>query len=677
MDRSREGGVVGAPESRAALVRAALVRWLPTGRTLPDTDWARRHRWVVVLLALHAVGLPLLAIARGHDVRDSLLQGAGIALLALAASWGRLPRGARSALGAIGLVICSSVLVDISGGAIEAHFHFFVMVPVVAMYEDWSPFGLAVAYVLFEHGVVGTLSPHSVFSHQGAHEDPWLWAAVHAGFFAAACIGALVNWRFAEDARRSLTSAVSAYDHQAHHDQLTGLANRTHLARVGQDAVERARVVGEPVSLLMIDLDRFKEVNDTLGHTWGDDLLVQVARRLSASTRPGDALVRLGGDEFALLLPGGAPDAAAAAAARLQQALHAPFDVAGVELDVDASVGVASWDPVRGAQPTDVVADLLRRADIAMYEAKASTGGVRVYADADDVASLDRLTLLTDLRRGIAAGELVLDYQPKVRIDGGGVVGAEALVRWRHPQRGLLAPAAFLPLAETTALMRPLTQTVLGLALDDATRWWRAGTPVQVAVNISATSLQDDDFAAGVLAQLGGRGLPPELLRLELTETAIMSDAAQAGGTLSALAEHGIGVSIDDFGTGYSSMSYLRALPVDELKVDRSFVVGLGTDLGPGASDDAVPGGADDVAIVTSAIQLAHSLGMTVVAEGIENGDALAELERLGCDTAQGYHLARPMPAEALTRWLDAHGTPPATTAVPRPRRAQPEPATS
>ncbi len=639
-------GVRRRPGAHLRGAAASGLAWLPSGRTLPDFDWARRHRWVVLLLLAHALVLPVLAASRGFDVRYVVVEGLGVACLAGVAAWDRLPRGIRSATAALGLVICSSILVHVYGGAIEAHFHFFVMVPIVAMYEDWVPFGLAVAYVLFEHGVVGTIVPRAVYSHGSAHDDPWVWAAVHAGFFAAACIGALVNWRFAEDGRRELTSVATAFDHQARHDQLTGLANRVHLTAAGRTVVDAARRAGRPLSLLMIDLDRFKEVNDTLGHSWGDELLVQVASRLAAATRPTDVLVRLGGDEFALLLPATDEQTAAVAAARLQGTLRSPFDVAGVALDVEASVGVATWSVDDQPQPDDVLADLLRRADIAMYAAKSSNAGVMSYTPSSDVGTLDRLTLLTELRRGIARGELEMHYQPKVDLGTGRVVGAEALVRWRHPERGLLPPAAFIDVAEPTSLMRLITDTVLDLAVADAVAWREAGAPIQVAVNVSASSMHGEQFVPSVLACLDRHGLPPELLRLELTETVIMADAEAAGAMLTELADRGVGVSIDDFGTGYSSMSYLRALPVDELKVDRSFVLGLAR------PHDTSTG--DDLAIVTSAIQLAHSLGMTVVAEGIETAEVQDLLGRLGCDTAQGYHLARPMPAEQLSAWLGA-----------------------
>jgi len=556
--------------------------------------------------------------------------------------------------------MCSSLLVHATGGLIEAHFHFFVMVPVMALYEDWLPFGLGVGYVLVEHGVVGTVAPEAVYSHAAAHVNPWVWAGIHAVFFAAACLGSLTYWRFAELARLRQQELAETMRHQARHDQLTGLPNRAALLESGQDLLAQATAAAVPVSILMVDLDRFKEVNDTLGHDHGDRLLVQVGARLAGALRPHDLIVRLGGDEFAVLLPEADETSATGVAHELLGALSRGFEVAGIRLDVDASIGCATSVPPHAEDPAAATADLLRRADIAMYEAKQHRTGVRSYRASSDTASIDRLTLLTDLRRAITGDELVMHYQPKVRLADGAVVGVEALVRWQHPDRGLLPPADFIHLAEGTALIGPLTERVLDLAATEARAWADAGQPVQVAVNVSPRSLHDDEFAAAVLAALERHGLPPRLLRLEITETSLMSDAQAAVCMLAQLRTHGIGLSIDDFGTGYSSMSYLRQRPVDELKVDRSFVLGLGTPSVPGqrteGHGDITPD--DDAAIVRSTVQLGHSLGMSVVAEGVESADVLDLLAELGCDNAQGFHIARPMPAAQMRAFLAASPVP-------------------
>jgi diguanylate cyclase (GGDEF)-like protein/PAS domain S-box-containing protein len=424
--------------------------------------------------------------------------------------------------------------------------------------------------------------------------------------------------------------------HQAAHDQLTGLPNRSALLAAG---AELLRAADEPVAVVMLDLDRFKEINDTLGHTYGDRLLQQVGPRLRTQLRENDVLARLGGDEFAVLLPGLGQESAVAAARRLLDTLREPFTVDGLELDVDASVGVSvSSRPVAGLD------DLLREADIAMYTAKNLQSGVEIYTEHRDYHDRGRLLLLTEVRRAIADGQLVLYYQPKVSLADGVVHGVEALVRWQHPTRGLLGPDAFIPIVERTGLIHQLTLAVLDLAMAQAKAWLSEGLDMQIAVNLSARSLHQLTLPDQVVNVLARHGVTAANLRLEVTESALMADPDTAKTVLARLHEHGIGLSIDDFGTGYSSMSYLKVLPVDELKVDRSFVVDL---LSSG----------EDAAIVRAAIDLGHNFGMTVVAEGVELADARDALAGMGCDTAQGYHFARPLPAADLWPYLLAHTT--------------------
>ncbi|MCV2490213.1 EAL domain-containing protein [Geodermatophilus sp. YIM 151500] len=424
--------------------------------------------------------------------------------------------------------------------------------------------------------------------------------------------------------------------HQAMHDALTGLPNRVLLRdRTEQALTAAARSAGE-VAVLLVDLDRFKEINDTLGHSYGDELICQIGPRIRSVLREGDTVARLGGDEFAVLLP--TVDGAAEArvvAERLRAALHRRFAVQDVALDVEASIGIA-LSPWHGTDPEE----LLRSADIAMYEAKEVKAGAVLFAPEVHVAGPSRLTVLGDLRAALESrDELFLHFQPKVTLDGTRVEGAEALLRWRQPDRGNVPPAEFVPVAEGTGIIIDLTERVLGLALGQLREWSDEGLAVPVAVNLSARCLLDASLPDRVARLLRAHGVPAGLLRLEVTESAVMSDVARCTDVLQRLHDLGVSLSIDDFGTGYSSMVHLRRLPVDELKVDRSFVLGMTT-----SSADAV--------LVRTAVDLGHNLGLTVVAEGVEDEEHVAALRALGCDLAQGYHFARPMAAEALTALL-------------------------
>jgi diguanylate cyclase len=457
--------------------------------------------------------------------------------------------------------------------------------------------------------------------------------------FAAAGVGMLALGVFlllVLGFQRQLARQAAASQHQALHDPLTRLPNRELFAdRVGQ-AIRTADRQLRPAALLLLDLDRFKDVNDTLGHHHGDLLLNEVATRLAGVLRQVDTVARLGGDEFAVLLPDATADGAVAVAQKVRSALHQPLTLDGVGLDLDASIGIAVY-PDHGGD----AAELLQHADVAMYAAKQTHAGFVVYDPAVDQHSPKRLALLGGLRRALERDELVLHYQPKADLHTGQVLGAEALVRWQHPTHGLLGPGEFIPLAERTGLIHPLTRWVLDAALRQAAEWRQAGNHLSMAVNVSTRSLLDRDFPDHVADRLAAWQVPAASLVLEVTESAVMADPALALEILSRLHALGVGLALDDFGTGYSSMAYLKALPVDELKVDRSFVGQMAT-----STSDAV--------IVRSTIDLGHNLGLHVVAEGVENQATWEELAALGCDTAQGYHLGRPMPAAELERWLRA-----------------------
>jgi diguanylate cyclase (GGDEF)-like protein/PAS domain S-box-containing protein len=432
--------------------------------------------------------------------------------------------------------------------------------------------------------------------------------------------------------RRAYTESLQ---HQALHDGLTGLANRTLFGELVLKALASAKRADEPRAVLVMDLDGFKQVNDTFGHAQGDDLLKQVGDRLVVALREVDTIARLGGDEFAIL-PGQTTDLAAAAevAWKIQQTCAAGFDFDGEMVYVSASVGIAMF-PEHGR----TAEELLRRADVAMYIAKRTGSGHAVVDAAQEEATATQLALLVDLRQCISKEELILHYQPKIDLETHEVSGVEALVRWRHPVRGLLMPGSFMSEVESTELIGPVTKWVLNEALRQQHAWRAEGIDLTVAVNISGRSLGARSSLPDAVRQLTEAwSTPPGRLILELTESALIESSAPE--ILSRL--HGMGetLSIDDFGTGYSSLAYLQRLPVDELKIDKSFVTGLST-----AGDDAV--------IVRSTIDLAHNLGLTVVAEGVEDEAAKEMLVGYGCDRAQGYFFARPCPADEFIAWLD------------------------
>ncbi|MDA8435913.1 MAG: EAL domain-containing protein [Actinomycetales bacterium] len=432
------------------------------------------------------------------------------------------------------------------------------------------------------------------------------------------------------------TAAISRRrERQALHDALTDLPNRVLLQQRVTAALDEVRRDGSGLAFFLLDLDRFKEVNDTLGHPAGDALLEVVARRLIGAVRPGDTVARLGGDEFAVLLPDiEHPNDAIEVAGRIKTALAEPFRLEGVTMDVDVSIGIALC-PQHGED----VEVLMRRADVAMYVAKDEQTGIEVYDAARDPNSPARLGTVTALREALDLGHLALHYQPKVALDDGTVVGVEALVRWEHPVRGLVPPDEFVPLAERTGLVHRLTAFVLREALDQVSEWWAIGVQVPVAVNVSMRDLQETDLAGLVAAELDAHGLPPSALVLEVTESVLAQDPGRAVATLRELADLGVSSSLDDFGTGYSSLLLLERLPVAEIKVDRSFVRRL----------DEADG---DPAMVRSIVGFAHGLGLSVVAEGVESSSAWKLLREMGCDVAQGYRVARPMPTAQATQWL-------------------------
>jgi diguanylate cyclase (GGDEF)-like protein len=436
-------------------------------------------------------------------------------------------------------------------------------------------------------------------------------------------------------AHRRLRKRAAEHRHQALHDALTGLPNRT----LFRDRVAQALCVAEreggQVAVLLIDLDGFKEVNDTLGHTNGDRLLQEVAARLRGALRSGDTVARLGGDEFAVLIPAvSGEEAARSVAGSLRRTLQGPFTVEDLSIHADASVGIA-MSPQHGGD-TDT---LIQHADVAMYLAKAARAGTEVYDSKRDHYSPERLALIGELRRAIEHDELVLYYQPQIEPGTGRVGGVEALIRWHHPERGLIPPDEFIPLAERTGLIQPLTLWILEAAIRQCASWRSSGLDLWVAANLSAANLVDADTPEAIDRLLRRWAVPPGSFRLEITETTAMADPARTRAVLARLDALGVELAIDDFGTGYSSLAYLRRLPVHELKIDRSFVSRMTTD-------------PNDEVIVAATIDLGHNLGLRVVAEGVEDEETLRELVRRGCDLAQGYHFTKPLPPIELQSWL-------------------------
>jgi diguanylate cyclase (GGDEF)-like protein len=442
----------------------------------------------------------------------------------------------------------------------------------------------------------------------------------------------VVLFRLVGGASRTMRRQAEENSHQALHDALTGLPNRTLLYERGEDLLKHAQ---EPtLAVLLVDLDRFKEVNDTLGHDCGDQILQDAARRMLREVRHEDTLARLGGDEFALLLPGvGSATAVREAAGRIIGALERPFSIRGFSVQLEASVG-AALAPVHGHD----IKHLLQRADVAMYESKRNRSGVELYSFDRDPYTPERLTLLGDLKDAIEHDQLVLHFQPQVSLETGRLTGAEALLRWQHPERGLLMPDEFIHLAERTAQIRALTLWVVNSALRECRRWYDSGLDLSVAVNLAGPNVTDPSLPSAVQDVLDRCDLSPRRLELEISERTVMTDSARALDVLGRFGSIGVRLSLDDFGTGHSSLGYLRRLPLDRVKIDRSFVMGM-------------PHEEDDAEIVRWTVDLARSLGLEAVAEGVESEAIRRALTTLGCPSAQGFHISRPLPADEFISW--------------------------
>lgn len=575
-------------EPRAA---RRLRRVLPAESLLPEPVWQRRHRVIVAVAGVAAVGLGILAAARGDGAAVALATAAPVAACALLAGWTRPGREVRTLAGSAGLIAAAALLAYTLDGQRGALFAFFVVVGILTLYQDWLPFGLAFVFVALYVAVEGIPGSDALF----------------VGTLAAAGLVSILSWRSNEQ--------------QFLREPLTGLPGRAVFTRRLETA--RHERPDEPVTVIFVDLDGFKALNDTRGHRAGDELLAAVAVRLSASVRPGDTVARMGGDEFAVLCEGlGLSTEALAVAERIRSRLAEPFRLASEEASISASVGVAISGPGLPAEP------LLSAADAAMYRAKQSGGDSCCLFDHEVATAVTKQHRTESaLRHAVDAGEIEAFYQPIVSLDRGTVVGWEALARWVSRLGGHLLPAEFMPAAEASGLVVPLGEAVLRQACRDLA----AQQEGFVAVNVSGRQLARPEFPETVASALADSGVPPERLCLEITETVLLDSSETPIRSLDAVKDMGVKLALDDFGTGQSSLSYLRKLPLDVLKLDRSFIEEL---------DDV----GRDVAIVSAVLDMARSLRLTVVAEGVETEKQAACLQGLDCELAQGFLFAHATP---------------------------------
>lgn len=729
---------------------------LPKGRGLDEAMWARRHRAIVSVLWVTAIGLAIFGFVRGFGITHSILETSLLGACAIVAMQPRGPRRLRSAVAATGLMAASALLVHLWNGAIEGHFLFFVMVALLSVYQDWVPFLIALGFVVVHHGLVGVLVPTAVYDHADAIDQPWIWALIHGAFVLAAAAANIYGWLSSEEDHRSaaeglhrseatfralfdrnpqpmwvydsrtleilgvnnaavehygytkerflsmrLTDIVmprmgallqsfptglgsaadagmsehrtsdgriikvighsdnlefEAHDarvqvmmdvtdrmglenelrHRALHDSLTGLGNRELFRDRLEHALARDRGHAS-IAVATFDLDGFKAVNDAHGHSVGDAVLLEIGSRIRAAVRPEDTAARMGGDEFSLLLEGVGPRQAKRLIERLLSVIAQPLVCNGIELAISASAGLAV-----GSGATLIAVDVQRHADIAMYEAKAAGKGCfRLFQPGMQSSILQRLEMAVELRGAVERNELLLEYQPLVDLRTLEVHGVEALVRWRHPVRGVIGPADFIPVAEETGLIVQLGSWVFSEACRQLAEWRREtawGESVTLSVNVSPRQLREPSLVESFRTILQATGVPASQLTVEVTETAVVEDIEQARDSLGQLRALGIRTAVDDFGSGYSSIGYLSTLPLDEIKIDRMFV----SKLGQGESKE----------LVLAIVRLVDTLSVTTVIEGIETQEELDYATAMGIDMGQGFFFSRPVGPDQVLRLM-------------------------
>ncbi len=593
----------------------------PRGRLLPDATWRRRHRTITAALWLHVPALLMFAVLRGYGLGHSMAEMLLIVSLATVASMPRIGRAGRGASAALGLVACSALLIHFWDGQIEAHFHFFVVVSLLILYQDWLPFLIAFGFVVLHHGVLGSLSPSSVYAHGQAQEHPWIWALIHGAFILAASAANIVSWRATEQLLR---------------DPLTGLAGRAIMFDRLRVGLLRAHRRSSHAGVIFLDLDRFKVLNDSLGHAAGDRVLVTAGERLRGAVRANDTAVRFGGDEFVVVCEDlHDVDEAVGVAGRLVAALREPYLVDGQEIVLTVSAGIA----VGGAGDERSAEELIRDADAAMYRAK-ERGRDRyvVFGEEMRARALTRLADEVELRNAIARHELRVLYEPQFELGSGRLRAVEAHVSWQHPTRGLLVSRDFRAIAEETGMVVPIGVWAIGEACAQLRRWRREGAAadLSVSINVSALQLADAGLVPAVEAALRANRLEPAALCLELPESGVVADPGRALATTAELRALGVRVALDGYGTGHLSMSCLRRLRFDTLKLNRVYV-----------RDLEQPGGD---AILRGIVDMAHALDSEVTAKGVAHGWQLRALRALGCDAAQGPLLALPSNATEIGR---------------------------
>lgn len=621
--------------------RDRLRAWLPRGGGLPTEVWQARHRALLQVLLAHVPAVMIFGLARGFSLWHAALATGPVAALWLAAKTAER-RGSQEFLCAAGLITASSMLVHLAAGNTEMHFHFFVMVALLSLYQDWLPFLTALVLVILEHGVVGTLWPHQVYDHSSAWQNPWLWALIHGLFVLGASVASLAAWSINERDHRRIQDELERLrqvrerqlQHQLQHDPLTGLGNRRlltdRLTSVLGDIDQKA-----PVALLFVDLDGFKGINDRFGHDVGDQVLIEASARIAAAVRPGDVATRLGGDEFVVLCLGLAESIDALAVAnRIERSVAEPIVTPVGVVTVTASVGIACSEE----WPHDAER-LLHEADVAMYRAK------QLGKDRCQVFDADLRRVVTErdereatLRQALETEGLRLVYQPIFDTEGL-LYGVEALLRVTEPDGKLRSPVEYVAVAEATGLIGAVGDWVRDAACAQLAAWRKIAPEIVLTLNVSGREVGEEDLADRVLSTLDRHGLPAEALALELTETALIDITNAPIDQLRKLFDLGVHVGVDDFGTGYASLQYLRSLPIDFIKVDRSFVAGL-------------PQTRSDRAIIAALTALSAELGLRVVAEGVETHDQLDALRGLEVDYLQGFLLDPPLNAHDVARRL-------------------------